>query len=77
MTADESRTPEILKLIQSPTLIIWGEQDKVIPLCWGECFHKDITNSSMVIVPESGHMPQIERSETVNKAITSFVLSIR
>jgi pimeloyl-ACP methyl ester carboxylesterase len=76
MTADESRTPEILKLIQSPTLIIWGEQDKVIPLCWGECFHRDINNSSLVIIPESGHMPQIEQSETVNKAIASFVTSI-
>jgi pimeloyl-ACP methyl ester carboxylesterase len=76
MTADESRTPEILKLIQSSTLIIWGEQDKVIPLYWGECFHRDITNSSLVIVPESGHMPQIEQSETVNRAITNFITSI-
>ena len=76
MTADESRTPETLKLIQSPTLIIWGEQDKVIPLCWGECFHRDITNSSLAKVPESGHMPQIEQSETVNKSITGFIKSI-
>jgi pimeloyl-ACP methyl ester carboxylesterase len=76
MTADEKRVPEILKLIQSPALIIWGEQDKVIPVCWGECFHRDITNSSLVKVPESGHMPQIEQSAMVNKAITGFITSI-
>jgi pimeloyl-ACP methyl ester carboxylesterase len=42
MTADEIRTPETVKNIKCPTLIIWGEQDKIIPQKWAEQFKNDI-----------------------------------
>jgi pimeloyl-ACP methyl ester carboxylesterase len=73
MTADEQRTPELVKQVKCPTLIMWGEQDKVIPKYWSDCFNRDIADSSLSIIPEAGHMPQVEQSGIVNKAIADFV----
>ena len=54
------------KEITAPTLIIWGRQDRIIPLKVGELLRRDIANSTLKIIEECGHAPQEEKpSETV------------
>ncbi|MBO9489118.1 alpha/beta hydrolase [Endozoicomonas sp. G2_1] len=53
--------------ISQPTLIIWGEQDKLIPIAIGEHFHREIANSQFVSFEHLGHIPHEEGpTETVN-----------
>lgn len=73
MTDDESKTAKLLEHIECPVLIIWGERDRVIPQYWAGCFNRDIRNSSVIIIPEAGHMPQVEQAEAVNTAIAGFI----
>lgn len=46
--------------IKAPTLILWGERDRLIPLHWGQAFEKAIPGSTLVVFPKLGHVPQEE-----------------
>lgn len=46
--------------IKVPTLILWGERDRLIPLRWGHEFEKGIPGSRLVVFPKLGHVPQEE-----------------
>ncbi len=41
--------------LKIPVLIIWGENDQILPLSSGQRLHYDIKDSEFVIIPESGH----------------------
>jgi len=59
-------------LINQPTLIIWGEQDNVIPVRNGYQLHDSILNSRLVILKDCGHVPQEEKSEIFTELVTEF-----
>lgn len=59
-------------LIDQPTLIVWGEDDKVIPVDDGHKLHDSILNSRMVILKNCGHVPQEEQSEIFAKLVGDF-----
>jgi pimeloyl-ACP methyl ester carboxylesterase len=59
-------------LINQPTLIIWGEQDRVIRIENGYKLHKAILNSRFVILKDCGHVPQEEKSSIFAELVTEF-----
>ncbi|MDB5281057.1 MAG: alpha/beta hydrolase [Bacteroidota bacterium] len=63
----------LIKLVQCPTLIIWGKQDRVIPVEHAESFHHDIKNSKVIIYDPCGHTPMMECPEKVAKDFLEFV----
>ena len=46
--------------ISAPTLLIWGDQDKIVPLSFGKAFESAIEESSLVILANTGHLPMEE-----------------
>jgi len=61
-----------LNVINRPTLILWGRDDKLIPLTFGERFHQEITNSRLQIIDNCGHMPQVECPDQFVTAVLQF-----
>ena len=59
--------------ISQPTLIIWGEQDKLIPIAIGEHFHREIANSQFVSFADLGHIPHEEGPTETVKAFKAFI----
>jgi len=59
--------------IKVPTLIIWGENDPWIPIEDANRFHKDISGSTLVVIPKCGHVPEEEKPAEVVKAILDFM----
>lgn len=53
----------LLKKINTPTLILWGENDIWIPVENGLKFDAKLSNSRLVIMKETGHIPMEERPE--------------
>jgi pimeloyl-ACP methyl ester carboxylesterase len=51
---------ERLGEIKAPTLILWGERDRLIPVQWGRAFEQGIPGSQLVVFPKLGHVPQEE-----------------
>lgn len=59
--------------IETPTLIIVGDEDKLTPTKWSEYLHSNIRNSEMKIVKTAGHMVMVEKPDEVNESIVSFL----
>ncbi|MCC5945540.1 MAG: alpha/beta hydrolase [Bernardetiaceae bacterium] len=49
-----------LKSLRVPTLILWGREDRWIPLATGERFHQAIPENEMIIYDKVGHLPMEE-----------------
>jgi pimeloyl-ACP methyl ester carboxylesterase len=64
---------EKIKNIQTPTLIIWGEDDQLIDVSNAYLFQKDIRNSQLVIIPKTGHVPMEENPTPFINTISSFI----
>ena len=64
-----------LQLVQRPTLIVWGGDDKLIPLSAGESMHQKIANSSLLIVEGCGHLAPAECSKPVLQGTLQFLES--
>lgn len=62
-----------IKEIEIPTLIIWGRQDKVLPVEHGKLLFKEIENSKLEIIEECGHIPHEEYPIETFKIIETFL----
>ncbi len=59
--------------IQQPTLVLWGDQDLLIPVEMAERFHRDLPNSTLVVLKDTGHVPMEERPRLSLEAVESFL----
>ena len=64
---------EDIGTISKPTLIIWGKEDEIFPVEYGEKINKLIKGSKLLVFPECGHMAMWERPEDFNREILSFL----
>jgi pimeloyl-ACP methyl ester carboxylesterase len=65
--------PERIREIRVPTLIIWGEDDRLIDVENAGLFARDIPGSESVVLSRSGHIPMEETPEPVAEAILRFL----
>jgi pimeloyl-ACP methyl ester carboxylesterase len=71
-----SRRPaahEKISTIRKPTLIIWGDQDRLIDVSNAYRFQRDIPGSQLLVIPGSGHVPMEESPREVLGAIREFL----
>ena len=59
--------------LKMPTLILWGGQDKLIPLRYGQAFAKEIAGSKLVVFDDLGHVPHEEDPLRTLAALQSFL----
>ncbi len=58
--------------IRVPALVVWGEADRIYPPEHGEAFAKAIPGARLVIIPEAGHLPQLEAPEALLAVVLDF-----
>ncbi|RMF21860.1 MAG: alpha/beta hydrolase [Cyanobacteria bacterium J083] len=68
--------PEELQQVSCPVKIIWGEQDRIIPVEWGQVFAKNLPNSSLTILPECGHFPHLELPQLFQQHLLQFLVNL-
>jgi pimeloyl-ACP methyl ester carboxylesterase len=61
-----------LHRIDVPTLIVWGDGDKVFPPRHGEEYRALIPGSRLEILPDCGHLPQVEKAEAFVDVFNRF-----
>ncbi|MEO9819480.1 MAG: alpha/beta fold hydrolase [Yoonia sp.] len=64
-----------ISAIDTPTLVLWGEEDVVVPMGVAETYAECIPNARLVLLPEAGHSPQMEAPVRVASAIKAFLMS--
>jgi pimeloyl-ACP methyl ester carboxylesterase len=62
-----------IKRVAAPTLILWGDKDKLIDVENVQSFKKDIKNSQSVIFPNVGHVPMEEVPHLVSREMLEFL----
>ncbi|MBT2575605.1 alpha/beta hydrolase [Bacillus sp. ISL-51] len=65
--------PDELRRIEKPALLIWGEEDRVVPFSVGERLHRDLPDSILYSLKETGHLVPEERPEFVSERILEFI----
>ena len=64
---------ERIATLRTPTLVIWGRRDRLIPLAVGEHFARVIPGSKLVIFEDLGHVPQEEDAARTVKPVRAFL----
>ena len=61
--------------LNQPTLIIWGEQDRLIPISVGHRFNQEIQNSQFISFSDLGHVPHEEDPQATVATVERFLHS--
>jgi pimeloyl-ACP methyl ester carboxylesterase len=59
--------------IACPTLIVWGAEDRLVPVRDADDFERLIPNSRKVVWPETGHVAMLERPVAFNRLVAAFL----
>jgi pimeloyl-ACP methyl ester carboxylesterase len=62
----------LIAKVQCPTLIIWGKEDKIVPVDHAYRFQRDIRGSELLVFDTCGHCAMIERPDETAAAIKRF-----
>jgi pimeloyl-ACP methyl ester carboxylesterase len=63
------RLPEIA----CPTLVVWGDRDRIITVRDADVYTELIPNARKVILPDTGHVPMLERPARFNQLLEGFL----
>lgn len=59
--------------IRMPTLLIWGRNDKLVPVTVGETVQRLIPGSRLAVLPRAGHVPMWDRPAEFNRLVMEFL----
>jgi pimeloyl-ACP methyl ester carboxylesterase len=63
-----------LQRVKAPTLVVWGENDRFLPLAHGEAYARAIPGAQLRVIPQCGHFPPFEQTETFLRHVLEFLL---
>ncbi|MGH7334039.1 MAG: alpha/beta fold hydrolase [Candidatus Rokuibacteriota bacterium] len=67
------RLGRFLGRVPNPTLIVWGRQDRIVPLECGEQYRRRLPNATLSILEGCGHSPPIEHPEAFARLVLDFL----
>ena len=59
--------------IDSPTLLLWGAEDRIVTPAYGEGWREAIPGARIEIIPQAGHFPHLEQPEAFVERFRAFV----
>ena len=62
-----------LPSLRVPTLVVWGERDRVLPLAQAREAISRIPDGSLELIPDCGHLPQVERPDRLAEILQAFL----
>jgi len=65
-----------LARVTIPALVVWGESDRVVDPDYGRAYAQALGNARFTLIPEAGHLPQIEQPVRLLNVILEFADSI-
>jgi pimeloyl-ACP methyl ester carboxylesterase len=73
MPEDIGALSERYKTIKLPTLILWCDHDRIVPLDVGLKLRRSLPNSTFRLIEECGHMPQEEQPDLTLRLLKDFI----
>ncbi len=64
---------EEISNVKAPTLLIWGENDTLVPPSIGEILHSQISDSHLVVLKNASHVSMYDQPQQFNQLVESFL----
>jgi pimeloyl-ACP methyl ester carboxylesterase len=65
--------PHLLGAVRAPALVVWGDDDRVVPQSAAASYVKALPNAKLEIVKAAGHCVDMEQPEALAKLVTQFI----
>jgi pimeloyl-ACP methyl ester carboxylesterase len=62
-----------LPRVTNRTLIVWGREDRIVPVVCGEQYARLIPNATLTVLEKCGHLPPIEQPDTFARLVLDFL----
>jgi pimeloyl-ACP methyl ester carboxylesterase len=66
----------MMRAIHVPTLLVWGENDPLVPLVYGEAMQQEIAGSRLVVIPKAAHVAMWDAPAEFNRVVLEFLDSV-
>ena len=64
--------PHLIGGVSTPTLIVWGQQNRIVPLICGEQYREAIAGARLETIPGAGHFIEVEKPAELAKLVREF-----
>lgn len=64
-----------LRRVKAPTLVVWGDDDRFLPLPHGEAYARSIPGARLQVIAQCGHFPPFEQTDAFLRCVTEFLLA--
>ena len=65
--------PYLLSRLNIPTLVVWGRNDRIVPLECGQRYQQAIPGARLEVLPECGNCPPLEKPDAFSQLVGEFV----
>jgi pimeloyl-ACP methyl ester carboxylesterase len=67
------RLAQFLPRVSNPALIVWGREDRIVPVVCGEQYRRLLPNATLKVLEACGHLPPIEQPEVYARLVSDFL----
>jgi pimeloyl-ACP methyl ester carboxylesterase len=67
------RLPRFLPRVANPTLLVWGREDRIVPIGCGEQYRRLMPNATLTVLERCGHLPPIEQPDVFAARVVEFL----
>jgi pimeloyl-ACP methyl ester carboxylesterase len=72
LSAKRAEVERVARSLAIPTLLVWGSEDKLVPLATGEEWVAKIPGAELVVMEGAGHNPQVEMPDRFAEIVLAF-----
>jgi pimeloyl-ACP methyl ester carboxylesterase len=65
--------PILLRGVETPTLIVWGKEDKIVPVNCGERYMQALPHAQFVVLNQCSHFVEVEKPDELARLINEFI----
>jgi pimeloyl-ACP methyl ester carboxylesterase len=73
MLTGHDSTDNLLPALKMPVLIVWGAEDRIMPLHQGERIHQLVPQSQLEVFPGCGHLSPMQCASQIGPKVVEFV----
>jgi pimeloyl-ACP methyl ester carboxylesterase len=61
-----------LRRVQCPTLLLWGDHDRLVPPAYGEAYRRHLPQAELKLIKDCGHLPMFEKEAEFVQTLLAF-----
>ena len=67
------RLAQFLPRVSNPALIVWGREDRIVPVVCGEQYRRLLPHATLKVLEACGHLPPIEQPDVYARLVSDFL----